>query len=97
MIPPNGSVVPDLLRGLVPHPVDPPGEGQQDEEEEHEVPLPLQQVGAYCGVCGRFINSVVVSTPDGLRLLQLLLIEDQLRLVCNSCARRISRRNNGRQ
>lgn len=96
MIPPNGSALPDLLRGLVPNPVDPPGEGQE-EEEEQEVPLPLQQVGAYCGVCGRFINSLVVSTPDGLGLLQHLLIEDQLRLVCNSCARRISRRYNGRQ
>lgn len=101
---PNDNPLPDLLSGLVPDRVNAAGEGPQDQEQEEEeeerfLPLPLQQVGAVCPGCGHWVNRIVVSTPEGLRRLRLLLLTDLLQLVCNSCVRRswvLARRHNGR-
>lgn len=98
---PNGAPIPDLLRGLVPQPanVPPPGEGGPEEEQEAALPVPLLQVGSNCASCERRVNRFVVASPEALRILQILLVTDELKLVCNSCVRRslaLNRRHNGR-
>lgn len=59
----------------------------QPEEEEQQVQLSLYEVGTNCADCNRRVLFTCSATQTAIRLVETLLLESSLNLLCVRCTK----------